>query len=226
MMAVKICGLMNGEDIEFCVRAGARYLGFVVDYPAAVPWNLNRMEALQLIKQVPPPVKTVVVTGGEIGKILAVAEALKPDMIQLHHEETLAQVEELAVRLNHMGIRAIKALCIGMDGKCLFEIPDPAAAARALNETLVSALLVDAHRASMPGGTGITVDLSIFKTVQKESELPVFLAGGLKPANVRSIIRKANPYAIDVLSGVEARPGKKDFQKVRQFMQSVADSTD
>jgi len=221
MTRVKICGLMNGEDVDLCVNAGVHTVGFVVDFPVPVPWNLKKAKARKLIDKVPPFVSSSVVTGGPVESILAVAKATRPDIVQLHYQETLQEVKELAHRLSLLGIKTIKALRIDSDGKCAFEIPDPAIAARALTETKISALLVDSYTSSLPGGTGITVDLSTFKTIRQEIALPVILAGGLNPDNVLQIIHETNPYAVDVLTGVEERLGKKDPKKVYRFMQGI-----
>jgi len=219
MTRVKMCGLMNREDVDLCVRAGVHTVGFVVDFPTPVPWNLTKGEARSLIDKVPPFVSTIVVTGGRVRHIMDVAKATHPDIVQLHYQETLQEVKELAHRLSLLGIKTIKALRIDSDGKCAFEIPDPAAAARALAETKISALLVDSYTDSRPGGTGVTVDLSTFKIIQQEIALPVILAGGLNPANVLQLVQESNPYAVDVLTGVEERPGQKDPEKIYRFMQ-------
>jgi len=221
MTRVKICGLMNEEDVTLCVQAGVHTLGFVVDFPVPVPWNLTRAEARKLIDKAPPYVSSSVVTGGPAESVLAVAKATRPDIIQLHYQETLQEVKELAYRLRLLGMKTIKALRIDGAGKCAFEIPDPVPAARALAETKISALLVDSYTTSLPGGTGITVDLSTFKTIRQEIALPVILAGGLNPDNVLQLIRETSPYAVDVLTGVEERPGKKDPKKVYRFMQDM-----
>ncbi len=80
-------------------------MGFVVDFPASVPWNLTRAEAGALIGQVPPFVSSCAVTGGPVGQVLAVAKAARPDIVQLHYQETLAEVKELAHRLGLLGIK-------------------------------------------------------------------------------------------------------------------------
>lgn len=221
MPRIKICGLMNYADIQLCALAGADAIGLVVDYPLAVPWNLTRREAGKLIGRAPPFVNTCVVTGGTTENILAVAKEVQPDIIQLHFQETLAEVDFLARQLNTWGIKTIKALSIDGEGKCCFEIPDPAEAARALAKTNIAALLVDSYHRSRPGGTGIPVNPAIFKTVQQTVALPVIMAGGLNPANVLHLINTANPYAVDVLTGVETSPGHKDPDLVDRFIQSV-----
>lgn len=221
MIRVKMCGLMNGEDVDLCIKAGVHTVGFVVEFPVPVPWNLTRFEAGKLIDRVPPCVSSCVVTGGSVESVIAVAKAARPDMVQLHYQETLEEIKELAFRLDLLGIKTIKALRIYAQGRCAFEIPDPAEAARALAETKISALLVDSYTAARPGGTGVTVDLSTFRTIKRETALPVILAGGLNSANILQSIKETSPYAVDVLTGVEERPGKKDPEKVYRFMQAV-----
>lgn len=221
MIRVKICGLMNREDVDLCVQAGVHAAGFVVEYPVAVPWNLTRSEARMLINVVPPAVKSSIVVGGSVSHIMAVAQNTRPDIIQLHYQETLEEVKELSCRLTRLGIKTIKALRINSQGKCDFEIPDPVVAARALEKTELSALLVDSFTAVMPGGTGVAVNLSVFQAIRQEVGLPVILAGGLHPGNIRQICMDADPYGVDVLTGVEAGSGKKDPVKVHQFMQNI-----
>lgn len=221
MTRVKICGLMNKEDIDLCVKAGVHALGLVVEYPEPVPWNLSRAEAARLIRQVPPLVTSTVVTGGPAEKVMEIARALHPDMMQLHHRETLLEVEELSRELRGWGIRTIKALRIDEDGNCAFEISDPAAAARALTRTKIAALLVDSYTPALAGGTGIRVDVEAFTRIRGETDLPLILAGGLNPANITEVIQRIKPYAVDVLTGVEDRPGHKNPGRVFQFMQRV-----
>jgi len=221
MTRVKICGLMNLKDVNLCVQAGVHMLGFIVDYPIPVPWNLTRSEAKELIHQVPPFISTCVVTGGTVEKVLNLVNETCPNVVQLHYEETLQEVKELAHQFKLRGIKTIKALRIDSNRNCDFEITDPAVAARELNKTGIAAILVDSYTTSMPGGTGVNVDLLTFRRVQQESHLPVILADGLSQTNILALIHETHPYAVDVLTGVEERPGHKDARKIQRFMQSV-----
>jgi len=221
LIRVKICGLMNRQDINLCVRAGVHMLGFVVDYPIPVPWNLTPAKARELIEKVPPFVGTCIVTGGSCEKVLTLVNKTCPNVVQLHHQETLDEVKEIARQLKIQGIKTIKALRIDSNGNCDFEISDPAMAARALAKTGIAAILVDSYTNSMPGGTGVTVDLATFRTIQQESSLPAILAGGLNSTNILPVIQKIHPFAVDVLTGVENRPGEKDPEKIERFMQNI-----
>ncbi len=218
MTRVKICGLMNAHDASLCVQAGAHMLGFVVDYPTPVPWNLTRDAAKELIGQIPPFVSTCIVTGGDAASVIKTALETTPNVVQLHYKETLNDIREITTKLKSHGIKTMKALRINGEGKCDFEIDDPVRAVRELCTTGISAIIVDSYTEDMPGGTGVRVDLSTFKRIQQESTLPVILAGGLNPANIRPLVKEVQPFAVDVLTGVEVKPGQKDAEKITSFI--------
>ena len=224
MVRVKICGLMNQRDVNLCIKAGVHMTGFVVDYPIDVPWNLDVDKACELIRNTPPFVSTCVVTGGSPEKVLETVGKTHPDVVQLHYEETLEEIEKIAYELRMKGIKTIKALRIDAYGNCRFEIPDPAMAARELARTGISAILADSFTPSMPGGTGVAVHLSVFQAIKQESSLPVILAGGLNPANIFETVQKTRPYAVDVLTGVETKPGSKDPLKIDSLMNIIGNA--
>ncbi len=221
MTRVKLCGITNERDIDICAKAGVHVLGFVVAYPVPVPWNLTPERARELIESVPPFIQTCVVTGGEVDKILDIAALTRPNLVQLHYRESLAEIAEMARSLKQQGMKTIKALRINSDGRCDFEIPDPAIAAKALSKSGISAILADSYTETMPGGTGVAVELRTFRRIKKESSLPVILAGGLNPANIENIVREAQPYAVDILTGAEESPGHKNPDKINRLMAAV-----
>jgi phosphoribosylanthranilate isomerase len=218
MTRVKICGLMNNKDTEICVNAGVHVVGFVTEYPVPVPWNLTREQTARLVEQVPPFVGTCVVTGGSVHKVMEIAKAVRPDIIQLHYRETLEEITAIAGCMKAMGIRTVKALRVDENGRCDFEIPDPAEAVKKLEETGISAIVADSYTSTMPGGTGIPIKLDTYRLIRAETSLPVILAGGINPSNVAGIIGDAAPYAVDVLTGVENKPGQKDAAKIDELM--------
>jgi phosphoribosylanthranilate isomerase len=196
-------------------------LGFVVNYPVPVPWNLTTDEAEDLIQSVSPFVSTCMVTGGSTETVVDLANIVQPNVVQLHYQESLAEINEITWELNRKGIKIVKALRIDQNGKCNFEITDPILAAKELSKTGISAILVDSYTESRTGGTGVMVNTSTFKMIQQGSTVPVILAGGLNPNNIYSLIKDLQPYAVDVLTGVEEKPGKKDEVRTRQFIKSV-----
>ncbi len=219
MVRVKICGNTDTEQINMCVRAGADAVGFVVEYPVPVPWNLTREEARDLLPVVLPFVSRAVVTGGPAEVVLAIAEFLSPDVIQLHTDNTVDETALIAreLALKHIGL--IRALRIDVAaGVASGEIDDPVEAALALQETGISALLVDARTDSMPAGTGLSVSWDLARTIRDSIRIPLILAGGLNPGNVREAIDAVRPYGVDVISGVEASRRLKDPALVEEFI--------
>lgn len=221
-MKVKICGITTEYDIKPCDDAGVDACGFVVEYPANVPWNLNAEKAASLVKLVPGGISTFMVTGGNPDRVVHLAREVRPDFVQLHHEETLAEVSEISSRLKALGISTVKALRIDSSGRLNFEIPDIAAAARALEKAGADALLIDSFTRTRPGGSGRAVDSGAYLTLRKNTSLPVILAGGLTPDNLDALVpAECPPYMLDVLSGVEASPGIKDKDKVAAFVKAA-----
>ncbi len=218
-MPVKICGMTNEEDILMCSQLVVQALGLVVEYPLPVPWNLTAEQAQALRRAIPANVTACMVTGGKPEEIIARAKQVRPQMVQLHFEETLEETAYIVEALATENIGVIKALRVGPEGRLLFEITDPVEAARLLSQTGVAALLVDSGTAKRPGGSGLVVDQAIYRAIAGASSLPVILAGGLTAQNLREILpADLPPSAVDVLSGVEARPGQKDREKVSAFL--------
>ncbi|MDI6827531.1 MAG: phosphoribosylanthranilate isomerase [Armatimonadota bacterium] len=222
MVRVKICGNTDTKQIKMCVEAGADCVGFVVEYPVPVPWNLKREEAAELLTLVPPFVTKAVVTGGDAEFVLDIADRLHPEIIQLHTDNPIRETEEIAKELALRGILLIRALRINVaTGKAGGEIDDPILAAHALEGTGISALLVDAQTANMPAGTGVSVSWEIARLIRESLDIPVILAGGLNPSNVRDAIKAVRPYAVDVITGVEASRRIKDPVLVREFVRQA-----
>lgn len=222
MTRVKICGITRKEDIKTCVAAGVHALGFVVEYPHPVPWNLERKEAEILLNQVPPFVSRVVVVGDEEEKVLELAEKLKPHAVQLHGNEPINVTEEMVKRLQKMGIQAIKALRIHTEtGTCLGEKENPLEMAQRIEQTGVDALLLDSVSKNRPAGTGEKINWDMARQIRNSLKIPVILAGGLTPENVRQAVEVVAPYGVDVITGVEKTPGEKDPQRVRAFIEAL-----
>lgn len=219
MTKVKICGIMRKEDIVMCVEAGVHALGFVVEYPVSVPWNLKSEEAEKLLFQVPPFVSKVIVVGGEEERAIKLAARLKPHAVQLHGDEPLSGTRRMTARLHEMGIHVIKALRIHVEtGKSLGENENPLEMAKKIAEAGVDALLIDSVSNHRPAGTGQKIDWGLAREIKESLTIPIVIAGGLTPENVKEAIRTVKPYGVDVISGVESSPGRKDYRRVRDFV--------
>ncbi len=194
MVRVKICGNTDAEQVAWCAAAGADCVGFVVEYPVPVPWNLSREQARDLLALVPPLTTRAVVTGGEPEKVLTIARYLLPHLIQLHTDNTLEETARIARDLATLGIGLIRALRIdAATGQACGEIRDPLQAALALQETGVTAVLLDARTQQMPAGTGVSVDWGTALAIRQALSLPLILAGGLTPKTSAARSSKSVP---------------------------------
>ena len=211
---VKICGLTRARDVEMCIRHGADIVGFVVEYPRSVPWNLDAQQAGRLIPEAAGQAKTCIVTGGSPEHILRLAQETKPDYVQLHYRETPEETAIIAGELAKRGIRVIKALS-----------PDSAELEAAADfETAGAwALLLD-PRAPDHAAQGGSVNFTAWQTLKKSTRCPLILAGGLTPKNVTETIRRTGAEIIDLMTGVESSPGIKDEQKVKALFQALDSS--
>ena len=208
---VKICGITRKEDLDAAAAAGADAVGFVVGV-ASSPRNLSLTEAEKLIRQVPPFVKSVLVTvPGSIDNF-SEYEKLNPDVIQIHGENLHAAASVRLKLPNTQLIRAVNAQFAN----------DLDAVSRAA--TLFDAVLLDSFVDGRYGGTGVVHDWELSKRVKQAIQpKPLILAGGLNPDNVAEAVRTVEPYGVDVSSGVEQQPGIKSHKKMVEFIKNVKD---
>lgn len=209
---VKICGLMREEDVQVCVRHGADIVGFVVDYPQPVPWNLDIQSVKQLMKVVSGQSKTCIVTGGTPDKVINLILETRPDYVQLHFDESLVDTAKIINETKKYGVKIIKTL--------FPNTPDLEKAAVDFHMTGVDALLFDSRTPDnvILGGKA---DIAGFIKVRDAVKCPVILAGGINPANVEEIIKKTNAEIIDLMTGVEQSPGVKDEAKVISLFKAL-----
>ncbi len=225
MTRVKICGMTRNEDIRLCVEAGVHALGFVVEYPADVPWNLDRWKARELMHSVPPLISRVIVVGDDPETVVALAEFLRPHALQLHGSEPLSVTRQLVSAIKALDVQVIKAMRFSVEtGRCCNVSENPVDAARLIEGTGVDALLLDSVSDARPAGTGRSIDWNIARTIRENVKLPVILAGGLHPRNVGQAVSSVNPYGVDVISGIENPVGTKDPVRVKAFVQAVSGS--
>jgi phosphoribosylanthranilate isomerase len=204
MVKVKVCGITNPADALVAVEAGADALGF--NFYARSPRYIAPEDARRIIAGLPPEVRCVgVFVNEESAEALArMAEASGVSAVQLHGDES---PEYCAAAMR--GHEVIKALRVGKDF-----VPEEAAAYPA------QSILLDAYDPRARGGTGETFDWTLARRT-REVVARLYLAGGLKPENVAGAIAAVAPYAVDVCSGVEVAPGRKDAARVRAFMAAV-----
>lgn len=200
---VKICGITTWEDARLCVDLGASALGFNF-YPAS-PRATTPADAWSIIRRLPPFVVPVGVFVDWPPLVVdALARAVRLAAVQLHGKESVGEVGELSRK--HLVIKAVTV-------KNGFRV------ATLAQYRAADALLLDGFARGLHGGTGRTLDWKLARGANRFGR--IILAGGLSPENIAEAIRVAQPYAVDVASGVEARPGRKDPAKLRALFSAI-----
>jgi len=201
MTKIKICGITNMEDALAAVKLGADALGFVF-YKESKRY-IKPNVASEIARSLPPFVKKIgVFTNEDHGAIKDITGEVKLDLLQIHGDET----PEYCNRLESPYIKAFRL----RNEATLSEI----------NEYSTNYLLFDTYSKDEYGGTGHAFDWNLLKGKPFENKY-VILSGGLNPGNVGEAISLLNPYAVDVSSGVEEFPGKKDIEKINKFIEAV-----
>jgi phosphoribosylanthranilate isomerase len=202
-----MCGITNSYDAEEGVRAGVDALGFI--FVEESPRHVSSENARGIISNLPPFIDCVGVfvdrDPKEVEEIIAYCGL---SYAQLHGSEEPKYCERLA-RLT-APCKVIKAFRVGSETH--EELFGP-------YNDVVQGVLLDTYAKGIAGGTGMAFDWRIIDRLRLQ--LPLILAGGLGPDNVREAIRQVRPFAIDVNSGVERTPGMKDEKKLRAFMEQV-----
>lgn len=196
MTRVKICGITNLDDALAAVDAGADALGFVF---VASQRQIAPPAAAEIVAALPPLVTVVgVFTDADVEEVVSIAQHVQLDAVQLHGQES----PEYCRRLSGKVIKRFR----------VFDGDDAESVAQRVAEYDVAAYLLD------PGaGSGKTFDWRLARGVSRR----LIVSGGLTPQNVGGAIRVVRPFAVDVSSGVEIRPGRKDHAKLREFVAAV-----
>ncbi len=197
---IKICGITNIQDAAAAVEAGADALGFV--FYAKSPRAIEPAVAKRIIADLPPFILPIgVFVNHEVATIRNVFDECGLALAQLHGDETPTFCESL-------GRPVLRALRLRNRSSLL-------SLAEYKGRIGIKGFVIDAFSSQAYGGTGQTVDWSLAREVAKVT--PIILAGGLTPTNVQEAIQHVQPYGVDVSSGVEENPLKKDHSKIRAF---------
>jgi phosphoribosylanthranilate isomerase len=205
-LVVKICGITSPADARVAVEAGADALGFVFWFMS--PRKVDPVRAAAIARDLPESILRVgVFVDAPPDEMRRVADAVGLDLLQLHGDEP----PEALVGLPRPALKAVRV------GKGFA----PEEAMRYTDHA--AGLVVDTRlpgETQMPGGTGVPFDWSLIKGLADRVPF-LMLAGGLGPSNVVAAIRAVRPHAVDVSSGVEGLPGRKDPAKVRAFVEAA-----
>jgi phosphoribosylanthranilate isomerase len=208
-VAIKVCGIRSVDDGRMAAEAGADALGFVF-WPMS-PRRVDVAKAKEIARALPPLILRVgVFVDMPIDEMARIGEAVGLDVFQLHGDEPPERLRELPRRV-------LKAVRVGkgFNTEEALRYADSAAG-----------LLVDTRlpgETAMPGGTGVPFDWSLVKDLRRRVPF-LMLAGGLSPENVAGAIAAVQPDAVDVSSGVEGMPGRKDPVRVSAFIDAVRGS--
>jgi phosphoribosylanthranilate isomerase len=203
MIRVKICGITSAADARAACEAGANSLG--LNFYDQSPRHVSIADATKIREHVPDGIETVgVFVNLAAAEVVATCASVGLDAAQLHGDESPRIVSDISRR-----VRVIKAFRVKAD----FALDTLELYPEAY------AFLLDASQAGQYGGTGHTTDWALARRAAAAHR--IILAGGLKPENVAAAIRVVRPWAVDVASGVESKPGKKDHTRIREFIRAV-----
>lgn len=204
MARVKVCGLTRGADLKATVEAGADAVGVISEVPIDTPREVDPAKAAELLADVPPFVTATLVTmPASPERAVELVRTVGPDAVQLHGEWTPDEIGYIRAETERKVLLAVDA-------------DDPIQAEEF--DGVADALVVDSTRDSGAGGTGETHDWGMTGELAARLTVPVVLAGGLTAENVGEAVRVADPFAVDVSSGVELSEGRKDHNAVARFV--------
>jgi phosphoribosylanthranilate isomerase len=208
-LAVKICGLSTRETLEASLEAGADMVGFV--FFEASPRHVSLGTARDLGHMAKGrALKVALTVDADNASLSNIVETLRPDILQLHGNESVARVRDIK---QTFGIPVMKVIAVAAS-RDLDVLPGFA--------TVADRILFDARPpkdATRPGGLGVPFDWNLLKGI--DLKIPFMVSGGLKSANVAEAIRVTHAGGVDVSSGVESAPGVKDVEMIRAFIRAA-----
>ena len=206
MPKVKICGITNAQDALWAANLGADYIG--LNFYGMSPRKVSVKHAKELVAQMPPFVTAVGVFVDEPLESLAkIVKSVPLKVVQLHGAET----PEYCQQVKDLGVKVTK----------VFRLMKPYEGSdTAPYEGIVDYYMFDTFSADSAGGTGETFSWEWLSAASALSK-PWFLAGGLTPSNILEAVKTAHPPLVDVCSGVEKSPTRKDYEAMKSFIQSA-----
>ena len=221
MTKIKICGITNKRDAIAAAGLSIDMMGFVF-YNGSKRYVEPKI-VRDIANELPPFIAKVgVFVNLDKNKVLEIAEECALDMLQFHGDETPDYCAGFSAAKIGGSLPDRQAGAFGGKGPYkimkAFRIKD-GGSLKGINDYDVDFYMLDAYSEKSKGGTGKSFDWKIIESF--EFLKPVILSGGLTPDNVRDAIEKLSPYGVDVSSGVEASPGKKDITLMKKFVENV-----
>lgn len=202
---IKICGITNLEDARFAAGALVDYLGFI--FYEKSPRYIEPGEAGAIINWLEGPEKVGVFVNQPLDDVNRIAKETGLDFVQLHGDESVEYcelVEKPIIKVIHIEEETVPYLLEHQINQYA-EVADY--------------LLFDTKIDGLWGGTGTTFDWDMLN--EASIDIPFFLSGGLNADNIEEAIKTVNPYAVDISSSLEQKPGLKDFEKIESFMDQM-----
>lgn len=207
---IKVCGLTSVAEALACVAAGADWIG--LNFHPRSPRRIDPVLAAEIVAALPVDARAVgLFVDRPPGEVARVAEQVGLSIVQLHGQEPLADL----LALGHLTI--IRAFRLG-DAAAVARLEQTLHQAEALGRA-PDAVLIDADVAGLAGGTGRSIPLEVLDGLPVLPRL--ILAGGLTPENVAERVARVRPWMVDVASGVESSPGRKDPERVAAFVRAA-----
>lgn len=201
---IKICGITQRSDAIAACELGADAIGLVFYSLSSRSVSVDQIESI--VKDLPSPITVVALFVDpdveEVNKVIATGMI---DLLQFHGQETPAYCQSF-------GLPTMKAFRVGKE-------PDLQKSIALYPESEL--ILLDAYEKGAPGGTGKVFDWDVAINAAEDKKLKLVLAGGLNPDNVQEAVIRVDPFGVDVSSGVESSPGKKDIGLIKKFIEGV-----
>ena len=219
---VKVCGITRLQDADQAADHGASAIGFIF-WPGS-PRYISPEDARAIVRRKAAGLRTVGVFVDEaVERVQQIAEVVGLDLVQLHGNETAADVRAAQLKLRPGGnprasvgrgfSRAVEVIkAVALNGSAPVDLSG-------FDDDVL--ILLDAHDPARHGGTGRTIDWAAARDVA--SARRTILAGGLTPDNVGAAVAAVEPYGVDVSSGVESAPGVKDAMRLKRFFEALND---
>jgi phosphoribosylanthranilate isomerase len=211
---VKICCIKSIEEAHLAIRNGASAVGFVSAMPSG-PGPISEEVIASIISQVPASIFTFLLTSKQDA----------PSIIEQQHR-THASTLQLVDEVSNETYKVLRSALPGISIVQVIHVTGPEVVTQAkIASAFVDAILLDSGNPNLKvkelGGTGRVHDWSVSRRIREQVQVPLYLAGGLRPENVGDAIRSVRPFAVDVCSGVRTN-GNLDQGKLSRFFESVA----
>lgn len=219
---VKICGTTSIKDAQMAVDAGADYLGVLVN--VSISERSNTIEKAKAIVESSGIPSLTLLYNISVDEICHIVDIINPYGIHLLGHATIEMIDELKKRVNCQIWATVYLPVKDQDKADVEEIKEEM---KSYERTRVDAIVIDTMSVKIDeksvryGGTGKTADWDIAKELVGQVQIPVFLAGGINPDNIREAILKVDPYGVDLASGVETTKCNRDPEKTKKLMEEV-----